>query len=131
MVEDKRAGLNDMSPFSGPRADLGRRAQATDTINIVAAAIAALYFGHDVLVPIALAVLLSFVVTPVTVALARLHIGRVASVLVAVAVAFAILIGLGAIIGRQVAQLGANLPDTRSSWQRSWRRSGIRGSAKA
>jgi len=26
-----------MSPFSGPRADLGRRAQATDTIIIVAA----------------------------------------------------------------------------------------------
>jgi hypothetical protein len=84
---------------------LGRRAQATDTIIIVAAAIAALNFGHDVLVPIALAVLLSFVLTPVTTVLARLHIGRVASV-----VAFAILIGLGAIIGRQVAQLGANLP---------------------
>ncbi len=100
-----------MSPFSGPRADLGRRGQATDTIIIVAAVIAALYFGHDVLVPIALAVLLSFVLTPVAVALTRLHIGRVASVLVAVAVAFAILIGLGAIIGRQVAQLGANLPE--------------------
>jgi predicted PurR-regulated permease PerM len=110
MLKDKRAESDDMSPFSGPRADLGRRAQATDTIIIVAAVIAALYFGHDVLVPIALAVLLSFVLTPVTVAFARLRIGRVASVLIAVALAFAILVGLGAVIGRQVAQLGENLP---------------------
>jgi predicted PurR-regulated permease PerM len=111
MIDDKHTGPDDMSPFSGPRADLGRRAQATDTIIIVVAVIAALYFGHDVLVPIALAVLLSFVLTPVTVMLARLHIGRVASVLVAVALAFAILVGLGTIIGRQVADLGQNLPE--------------------
>jgi predicted PurR-regulated permease PerM len=110
-MRNKTAESADMSPFSGPRADLGGRAQATDTIIIVAAVIAALYFGHDVLVPIALAVLLSFVLTPVTVAIARLHIGRVASALVAVALAFAILVGLGAIIGRQVAQLGENLPE--------------------
>jgi predicted PurR-regulated permease PerM len=99
------------SPFDGPRADLGRRAQATDTVIIVAAVIAALYFGHDVLVPIALAVLLSFVLAPVAAALARLRIGRIASVLLAVALAFAILVGLGAIIGKQVAQLGDNLPE--------------------
>lgn len=97
-------------PFSGPRADLGRRGQATDTIIIVVAVIAGLYFGHDVLVPIALAVLLSFVLAPVAAALGRLHIGRVASVLLSVALAFAILVGLGAIIGKQVAQLGDNLP---------------------
>jgi predicted PurR-regulated permease PerM len=103
-----------VSPFRGPRADLGNRAQATDTVIIVAAVIAALYFGHDVLVPIALAVLLSFVLAPVAAALARLHIGRVASVLLAVTLAFAILVGLGAIIGKQVAQLGENLPEYQS-----------------
>jgi predicted PurR-regulated permease PerM len=111
MVDDRSAESDDVSPFRGPRADLGRRARATDTIIIVVAVVAALYFGHDVLVPIALAVLLSFVLTPVTVALARLHIGRVASVLVAVALAFAILVGLGTVIGRQVGELGENLPD--------------------
>jgi hypothetical protein len=47
------------SPLDGPRADLGRRAQATDTVIIVAAIIAGLYFGQDVLVPTTLAVLLS------------------------------------------------------------------------
>jgi len=100
----------DKGPFNGPRADLGRRARAPDAIIIVAAVIAGLYFGHDVLVPIALAVLLSFVLAPVAAALARLHIGRVASVLFCVFLAFSILVGLGAVIGKQVAQLAENLP---------------------
>ena len=99
-----------MSPFSGARADLGGRARATDTIIIVAAIVVGLAFGRDILVPIAIAVLLSFVLAPLTEALTRLRIGQVASVLLAVTFAFALLIGLGAIIGKQVAQLGENLP---------------------
>ena len=98
-------------PFSGPRADIGPRARAADTVIIVAAVIAGLYFGHEVLVPIALAVLLSFVLAPVVEAFAYLRVGKVASVLFAVFLAFAILVGLGAVIGRQVAQLGENLPE--------------------
>jgi predicted PurR-regulated permease PerM len=99
------------SPFSGARADLGRRSRATDTIIIIAAVIAGLYFGHEVLVPIALAVLLSFVLAPVTVALRRLHLGRVASVILAVALAVAILLGLGVVMGKQLAQLAEKLPE--------------------
>jgi predicted PurR-regulated permease PerM len=111
MADSKPGGPGDaMSPFSGARADLGGRAQATDTIIIVAAIIVGLSFGRDVLVPIAIAVLLSFVLAPVTDALTRLRIGRVASVLLAVTLAFALLIGLGAVIGKQVGQLGENLP---------------------
>ena len=98
------------NPFSGPRADLGRRAETTDTIIIGVAVIAGLYFGREVLVPMSIAVLLSFVLAPVADALSRLHIGRVASVLIAVALAFAILGVLGAVIGRQAGQLGENLP---------------------
>ena len=104
---DEREARN---PFSGPRADLGRRAEATDTIIIGVAVVAGLYFGREVLVPMSIAVLLSFVLAPVTDVLSRLRIGRVASVLIAVALAFAILGVLGAIIGRQAAQLSENLP---------------------
>ena len=57
-----------------------------------------------------IAVLLSFVLAPVADALSRLRIGRVASVLITVALAFAILGVLGAVIGRQAAQLSENLP---------------------
>ena len=104
---DEREARN---PFSGPRADLGRRAEATDTIIIGVAVVAGLYFGREVLVPMSIAVLLSFVLAPVADALSRLRIGRVASVLIAVALAFAILGVLGAVIGRQAAQLSENLP---------------------
>jgi AI-2E family transporter len=98
------------NPFSGPRADLGRRAQAVDTIIIGVAVVAGLYFGREVLVPMSIAVLLSFVLVPFTDALSRLRIGRVASVLIAVVLAFAILGVLGALIDRQAAQLSENLP---------------------
>lgn len=101
-------------PFNGPRADLGRRARATDTTIIVAAVIGGLYFGRDILVPIALAVLLSFVLAPVVVAFSRLHIGKVASVLLTVFIAFLLLVGLGGIIGKQVSQLADNLPQYQS-----------------
>ncbi len=97
-------------PFSGPRADLGRRGETTDTIIIGVAVIAGLYFGRDVLVPMSIAVLLSFVLAPVADALSHLRIGKVAPVLIAVALAFGILGILGAIIGRQAAQLSENLP---------------------
>jgi predicted PurR-regulated permease PerM len=97
--------------FDWPPIDLGGRARATDTTIIFVAVIAGLYFGRDMLVPIALAVLLSFVLAPVAAALARFRIGRVASVLLSVLLAFAILGGLGAIIGKQVAQLAENLPE--------------------
>jgi predicted PurR-regulated permease PerM len=50
-----------------------------------------------------IAILLSFVLAPVPDVLSRLRIGRVASALIAVALAFAILGILGAIIGRQAA----------------------------
>jgi predicted PurR-regulated permease PerM len=98
---DEREARN---PFSGPRADQGRRAETTDTVIIGVAVIAGLYFGREVLVPMSIAVLLSFVLAPVAEALSHLRIGRVASVLIAVALAFAILGILGAIIGRQAAQ---------------------------
>ena len=104
---DEREARN---PFSGPRADLGRRAEATDTIIIGVAVVAGLYFGREVLVPMSMAVLLSFVLAPAADALSRLRIGRVASVLITVALAFAILGAVGAVIGRQAAQLSEDLP---------------------
>ena len=111
-MDGEREAQGDVkSPFAGPRADLGQRGRAADTIIIAAAVVAGLYFGHDILVPIALAVLLSFVLAPVAVALSHLKIGRVASVLLAVTFALAVLLALGAVIGKQVAQLGENLPE--------------------
>jgi predicted PurR-regulated permease PerM len=98
------------SPFTGPRADLGRRARPTDTAIIGVVVVAGLYFARDVLVPIALAVLLSFVLAPLVDRFIKLRLGRTTSVILAVALAFLLLSALGGVIGRQAAQLTDQLP---------------------
>src|SRR3954453_20739274 len=81
-----------------------------NTLVVGSIVIGALYFGRDVFVPLALAVLLSFVLAPMVGRLERLRLGRVASVLLVVAVAFAAFFSLFGYAGRQVAQFAADLP---------------------
>lgn len=72
--------------------------------------IGALYFGRAVLMPITLAVLLSFVLAPFSTALRRAGFGRVPSVIASVLVALLVLAATGVLIGAQVAQLAGDLP---------------------
>ncbi|GAC1328273.1 MAG: AI-2E family transporter [Beijerinckiaceae bacterium] len=72
--------------------------------------IAALYFGKEVLIPITLAILLSFVLAPLADLLRRAHLGRVLSVLLAVLIALGIILAIGGVIGSQVAQLANGIP---------------------
>ncbi len=73
-------------------------------------AIGGLYFGRDIFIPFALAILLSFALTPVVNWLRRLKLPRIAAVLVAVTFAFIIIGGIGFVVGRQLVQLADNLP---------------------
>ncbi len=73
-------------------------------------AIAALYFGREVFVPMALALLLSFALGPAVLLLRRWHVNRVLAVIVVVVLAFSVILGIGALIGGQLAHLGENLP---------------------
>jgi predicted PurR-regulated permease PerM/GAF domain-containing protein len=73
-------------------------------------AIGGLYFGRDIFVPFALAVLLSFAVAPLMNLLRRLRLPRIAAVLVAVSLAFVVIGGVAFVVGRQVVQLANNLP---------------------
>ena len=70
----------------------------------------ALYFGRVVLVPLTLAMLLSFLLTPIVELLRRLWLGRVISVLLTVILALCIILALGTAIGTQVAHLSTRLP---------------------
>jgi predicted PurR-regulated permease PerM len=69
-----------------------------------------LYFGSAVLIPITLSVLLSFLLAPLVAALRRLHMGQLPSIFIAVFFALAIVLGAGALIGAQIVQLAADLP---------------------
>jgi predicted PurR-regulated permease PerM len=73
--------------------------------------VAALYFGREVLIPITLAVLLSFVLAPLANLFRRFRLGRVPSVLLAVALAIGIVMVIGTVIGSQVASLATRLPE--------------------
>jgi predicted PurR-regulated permease PerM len=72
--------------------------------------VAGLYFGHELFVPLALAILLSFILAPVVVVLRRLRVGRVLSVILAVLLAVTIFTTLGTIVTMQVTKLAADLP---------------------
>lgn len=71
---------------------------------------AVLYFGRELLIPLVLAVLLSFVLAPVARLLRRVHLPRSASVLVAVTLAASVILGMGALVGSQATSLAENLP---------------------
>lgn len=77
---------------------------------IAAIIAAALYFARDVLIPLALAVLISFVLTPPLILLRELKVPRVLSVGIVVSCAFAILLGIGWLISQQLGQLAQDLP---------------------
>ena len=73
--------------------------------------IAGLYFARDVLMPITVAGLLSFLLTPLVGVLRRMRIGRIPSVLVAAFLALGILGIIGTVIGTQLANLLTQLPE--------------------
>ena len=72
--------------------------------------VAALYLAREVLVPITLAILLSFVLAPIVELLRRIHLPHVLSVLVAVVIGLIAIGAVGGIIGVQVAGLAADVP---------------------
>jgi predicted PurR-regulated permease PerM len=73
--------------------------------------VAALYLGRQVFIPLALAVVFAFLLTPVADLLERCHLGRVPSVLMVLAVAFAFVAIVGWGVSTQVVQIMARLPD--------------------
>jgi predicted PurR-regulated permease PerM len=74
-----------------------------------------LYFARDVLVPIVLAVLMSFVLAPLIALLQRLRCPRILAVFLVVLAAFSVLFALGGLMAAQVNQLATDLPAYQST----------------
>jgi predicted PurR-regulated permease PerM len=86
--------------------------RGTTLINMAVAAliIAALYFGREIFVPVALAVLLSFVLAPLVMRLHSWRVPRTVSVLVVVFIGFSIIFSLGGLMVSQATRLAGKLP---------------------
>ena len=80
---------------------------------LVAAAI--LYLARDVLIPLALAILLSFLLAPLVRRLEHWKLGRLTSTLIAVVIGFAFIGGIGLIAARQALSLAGKLPEYREN----------------
>jgi predicted PurR-regulated permease PerM len=80
---------------------------------LIAAAI--LYLAREVLIPLALAILLSFLLAPLVRRLEGWRLGRVFSTLVAVAIAVSAIAGIGWIATKQALSLTAKLPEYRAN----------------
>ena len=95
-------------PMFGSTSD--SRAALLQGLMIGAIVIGALYIGREVLLPLALAILLSFVLTPLLLLLRKIKVPRLLAVGIVVTLAFAIIFGLGWMLSHQVAQLASDLP---------------------
>ena len=118
--QDDVAGYHDVltgrrdKPRQGGDARVAASAapEAKSLLGVVVATlvVAALYFGRDVLVPITLAIMLSFVLSPVVNLLQRLRLWRAPAVILAVLAALGVLGLIGTLIGSQAAALAGDAP---------------------
>ncbi|MFN8601833.1 MAG: AI-2E family transporter [Candidatus Binatia bacterium] len=92
-----------------------RRLNAVAVFGGCTLAIAVLYWTQAVLIPIALAVLLSFVLSPLVRGFERIGLGRIGSVAVVTVLAAAILAAAGFALAWQVTRLAYDLPGYRSN----------------
>jgi predicted PurR-regulated permease PerM len=79
--------------------------------------LALLYFGRSVLIPLALATMLSFLVAPLVRALRRIRIGRTSSVLIATLALTVACMGIAAALGTQILRIAESLPKYESNVQ--------------
>ncbi|MEO6407218.1 MAG: AI-2E family transporter [Burkholderiaceae bacterium] len=90
-------------------------------VSTAAVIIAALYFGRVVLVPLALAILLGFVLDPLVDVFRRWGLARLPAVIVVMAMVLALLGIAGTLLGNQVSSLSAQLPIYQSNIQHKLR----------
>ena len=102
---DQRVRLGRRSPRRRPRSPKSLFGLATGVV-----VVSALYLARDVLIPITLAVFLTFFLAPIVRLLQRARLPKVAAVAVSVVLALAVILLVGGIIGAQLKSLVADAP---------------------
>ena len=90
----------------------GTRPKRSSIIALLIAA-AVLYLAQEVLIPLAVALLLAFLMAPAVRRLEEWKLGRVPSTLLVALLGFGIIFGIAGIAGAQAVSLGAQLPEYR------------------
>ncbi len=88
----------------------GTAETANTSIQIFAVFVAAMYFGRDILMPLATAILLTFALAPLVGWLVKRHVPRPVAVISVVLAAFAAIILFLVVIAFQLGSLAQNLP---------------------
>jgi predicted PurR-regulated permease PerM len=88
------------------------------TVLAVLAGLAALRWAEAILIPLALAFLLSFALTPVVMWLQRIHFGRAPAVLLTVTVSLGFLVTAGWFVAGQLVDIATQLPQYRENVHR-------------
>lgn len=78
--------------------------------------IVVLFFGREIFVPLALALLLAFLLEPLASFLERCHLGRTGSVLLAIFIVAVVLSGVTMLVSKQLGQLGGHLPEYKDNF---------------
>jgi predicted PurR-regulated permease PerM len=105
-----------------------RQAPSLFLLPTVVLVIAALYWAQAVLIPVAISILLTFLLSPVADSLERLGLRRVFSVILIVILAFSFLIAVGWLVSFQLTSVANELPTYRKNIQQKI--ADIRGASK-
>jgi predicted PurR-regulated permease PerM len=97
-----------------PVKDVSAAARLLTLVGIVVV-IAGLYFGRQILIPLALAVVLAFLLTPIVGLLEKGHLGRVPSVLAVLMLSFALMAAVGWGVTNQLRAILDHLPDYKAN----------------
>lgn len=100
------------APDTGEQTDIVRLAAWLIVGSIV---LAGLYIGRDILIPLAIAFLISFTLSPLVTWLSRLGLPRLVSVIAVMLTLGMLLAGLGVLVGSQLRTLSAQLPTYQST----------------
>ena len=107
-VEERRqrsdgfAGSAGSSPIGG---------HTFETAVVGAITIAALYYGQSLLIPLALALFLTFLLSPVVSGLSKRHVPKGLAVSLVALTAFSVLLVLAFLVGRQITSFAGELPN--------------------
>jgi predicted PurR-regulated permease PerM len=80
-----------------------------------AVVLAGLYYGRDILIPLAIAFLITFALNPAVVWLVRLRVPRLLATSLVIVTVVCALVGLGVILGAQVRSIAVELPAYQST----------------